>query len=83
LSPLLAAIVAEAAFLTAQRVFGTTLIYEHLATISFFGLEIGAIALLLRVFAFNQNTWPKLFRQWQMSFLCRRCGQTFIPGSAL
>ena len=83
LSPLLAAIVAEAAFLTAQRVFGTTLIYEHLATISFFGLEIGAITLLLRVFAFNKNTWPKLFRQWQMSFLCRRCGRIFIPGSAL
>ena len=82
LSPLVAAIVAEVAFLIAQRVFGTTLIYEQLATISFFALEIGAIALLLRVFAFNKNIWPRLFREWQMSFLCRRCGQIFVPESA-
>ena len=82
LSPLVAAIVAEVAFLIAQRVFGTTLIYEQLATISFFALEIGAIALLLRVFAFKKNIWPRLFREWQMSFLCRRCGQIFVPESA-
>jgi len=81
LSPLVAAIVAEVAFLIAQRVFGTTLIYEQLATISFFGLEIGAIALLLRVFAFNKNIWPRLLREWQISFLCRRCGQVFVQAS--
>jgi len=82
LSPLVAAIVAEAAFLIAQRVFGRTLIYEQLPTISFFALEIGAITLLVRVFAFNKNIWPRMFREWQVSFLCRRCGRIFIPGAA-
>jgi hypothetical protein len=82
LSPLVAAILAEAAFLVAQRVFGTTLIYEQLATISFLALEVAAIALLLRVFAFNKSIWPTLFREWQMSFLCRRCGRIFIAAFA-
>jgi hypothetical protein len=82
LSPLVAAIVAEAAFLIAQRVFGRTLIYEQLATISFFALEIGAITLLVRVFAFNKNIWPRMFREWQVSFFCRRCGRIFVPGAA-
>lgn len=81
LSPPLAAIFAQAAFLIAKRVFGANLIYEQLATISFFALEIGAITLLLRAFAFNKSIWPSLFRQWQMSFLCRRCGQIFVPGT--
>src|ERR1039458_9994612 len=69
LSPLLAAIVAEAVFLIAQRMFGASLIYEQLATISFFGLEIVAITVLLRAFAFNKNIWPGLFREWHLSFL--------------
>ena len=81
LSPLLAAIVAEAVFLIVQRMFGASLIYEQLATISFFGLEIVAITVLLRVFAFNKNIWPRLLREWQMSFLCRRCGQVFVQAS--
>ena len=81
LSPLLAAIVAEAVFLIVQRMFGAGLIYEQLATISFFGLEIVAITALLRAFAFNKNIWPGLLREWQMSFLCRRCGQVFVQAS--
>ena len=81
LSPLLAAIVAEAVFLIVQRMFGASLIYEQLATISFFGLEIVAITVLLRAFAFNKNIWPGLLREWQMSFLCRRCGQVFVQAS--
>jgi hypothetical protein len=81
LSPLLAAIVAEAVFLIVQRMFGASLIYEQLATISFFGLEIVAITVLLRVFAFNKNIWPRLLREWQISFLCPRCGQVFVQAS--
>ena len=81
LSPLLAAIVAEAVFLIVQRMFGASLIYEQLATISFFGLEIVAVTVLLRVFAFNKNIWPRLLREWQISFLCRRCGQVFVQAS--
>ena len=81
LSPLLAAIVAEAVFLIAQRMFGASLIYEQLATISFFGLEVVAVTVLLRVFAFNKNIWPGLFREWHLSFLCRRYGQVFVQAS--
>jgi hypothetical protein len=78
LSPPLAAVAAEALLLLVQHVFGVTPRYDQLATACFVGFEAGAAVLLLRALKFNKDLWPKLLLEWQMSFMCSRCGQIFV-----
>ena len=78
LSPLLAALAAETMLLAARYAFGAILNYEHLATATFCVIELAAMVLLVRAFRFNKKAWPKLLREWQMSFICQRCGHIFV-----
>ena len=78
-SPLLSALAAEGI----RRISGRaqlTFRFEDLATGSFFVLAVVAFLLLMKAFRYNRRTLPMLLLRWNMSFICSRCGQVFIPG---
>lgn len=47
-----------------------------------FGLVLAGICglLLKQALHFNGNDFPRLFRQWENTFMCNRCGERFVPG---
>ncbi len=66
-------------FAIMEHLNGKARIHEILATISALTLGLCALALLGRATVHNKATWPKRMREWQMSWICRRCAQMFLP----
>ncbi len=55
---------------------------------SHFGMTVGALAswlplifLVMRARNYNQKVWPGQMRQWKESFICKACGQVFLPNA--
>jgi DNA-directed RNA polymerase subunit RPC12/RpoP len=76
----LAPFIGPAPFALLERISGVTPVYEHLAVVFGILLEIVALVWLVSTFTFNKTVWPKLCRQWQLHFVCLRCGQIFVSG---
>jgi hypothetical protein len=44
---------------------------------------IGVIVVVMSIDPrqWNKNEYPKLLHEWKQKFMCRRCGETFIPAA--
>lgn len=49
-----------------------------LSVLVFAGLAVLAGRMSLKAKAYNATTFPELHARWQQSFMCNRCGETFV-----
>jgi len=66
-------------FAVMEHLNGKAQIHEVLAAISVIMLELCAVVFLGRAAAYNRSTWPESYREWQITWICLRCTQIFLP----
>ncbi len=55
-------------------------LYTSFALIPFVPLLAWGIWLRLRAYRYNRTVWPPLYEAWACQWMCRRCGDAFVPG---
>jgi|GEM_PF-6777691 len=57
---------------------------ETLLTMLGIGLALGGLMFwwLTRSIRYNRTVYPQLYRNWQISFMCKQCGAVFYPPDA-
>ncbi len=68
-------------FAIMEHLNGKAQIHEILAAMSVLTLELCALVSLVRAVVHNRTEWPRRMRAWQMSWICRRCTQIFLPAT--
>lgn len=66
-------------FAVMEHLNGKAQIHDVLAAISVIMLELCAVVFLGRAAAYNRSTWPECYREWQITWICLRCTQIFLP----
>jgi hypothetical protein len=51
-----------------------------LSVLVFAGLAAFSGQMSLKAKAYNAATFPELYARWERSFMCNRCGETFVGG---
>jgi len=46
-----------------------------------FGILLGGVSgyFLYKAIQYNWNVYPKLLKQWQKTWICKKCGHVFLP----
>lgn len=68
-------------FAIMEHLNGKAQIHEILAAFSVLTLELFALLFLVRAAVHNRTEWPRRMREWQMSWICRRCTKIFLPAT--
>ena len=68
-------------FAIMEHLHGKSQIHEILAALSVLTLELCALVFLVWAAVHNRTEWPRRMREWQMSWICRRCTQIFLPAT--
>ncbi len=43
-----------------------------------FGVAVLAARMGIRAHQYNANDYPRIYREWEQSFMCSRCGEIFV-----